>query len=95
MSLSHRHRHKCVVATLLLSADLNETGGNTEERNEVFSSVRRIMTHRWTCRSSHNSLQLGSSLSIYYGIPSLSAIVCVECMCVCIVEAFIVIIQGG
>lgn len=27
-SLSHRHRHKWVVATLLLSADLNETGEN-------------------------------------------------------------------
>lgn len=95
MSLSHRHRHKCVEATLLLSADLNETGENTEERDEVFPSPRRKMTHRWSCRSSHNSLQLGSSLSMYYGIPVLSAIVCVECMCVRIVEAFIVIIQGG
>lgn len=95
MSLSHRHRHKCAVATLLLSADLNETGGNDEERDEVFPPLRRKMTHRWSCRSSHNSLQLASSLSMYYGIPVLSAIVCVECVRVCIVEAFIVIIQGG
>jgi len=54
------------------------------------------VTHRWSCRSSHNSPQLGSSLSMYYGIPVLSVIVCVECVRACvIVEAFIVIIQGG
>lgn len=53
------------------------------------------MTHRWSCRSSHNSLQLGFSLSVYYGIPVPSEIVCVRCVYVCIVEAFIVIIQGG
>lgn len=95
MGLSHRHRHKCVVATLLLSADLNETGENTEARDEVFPSLRRKMTHRWSCRSSHNSLQFGSSLSVYYGIPVLLVIVCVQCMYVCIAKAFIVIIQGG
>lgn len=57
--------------------------------------LRRKMTHHWSRRSSHNSLQLGSSLSVYYGIPAPSMIVCVERMRVCIVEAFIVFIQGG
>lgn len=81
--MSHRHRHKCVVATLLLSADLNETGENAEERDEVFPSLRRKMTHRWSCRSSHNSLQLGSSLSVYYGIPILQRLrVLSTCVCV-------------
>lgn len=45
MSLSHRHCHKCVVVALWVSADLNETGENTEERDEVFLSLRRKMTH--------------------------------------------------
>lgn len=38
MSLSHCHRHKCVVATLLVSADLNEMGENADEMDEVFPS---------------------------------------------------------
>lgn len=38
VSLSHCHRHKCVVATLLVSADSNEIGENTEEMDEVFPS---------------------------------------------------------
>lgn len=38
MSLSHCRRHKCVVATLLVSADSNEMGQNTDETDEVFPS---------------------------------------------------------
>ena len=41
LGLSHRRRHKCVAATLLLSADPDETGENTKERDEVFPSPRR------------------------------------------------------
>lgn len=53
------------------------------------------MTNRQSCRSSHNSPQLGSSLSMHYGIPVLSAVVRAGCVRACIVQAFIVIIQGG
>ena len=44
-SMSHRHCHKCVAVTLSPSAHSNETGENTEERDEIFPSLRRKMTH--------------------------------------------------
>lgn len=76
MSLSHSRRHKCVAATLLLSADLHGSGENGERRDVFFfPSLRCKMTHRWSCGGSHNSLQLGFSLSLYDGVPVLSVIV--------------------
>lgn len=48
-----------------------------------FSPLGEVkMTHRWSCRSSHNSLQLGSSLSTHYGDP-MQSVVCLECVVYC------------
>lgn len=55
--------------------------GKTQRRGTRFFPLRGAkMTHRRSCRSSHNSPQLGSSLSMHYGIPVLSAVVCVGCV---------------
>lgn len=54
------------------------------------------MTHHWSFRSSHTSLQPGSLLSMHDVIPAPSVIVCAECTRACIVEAFYCYhLQGG